>query len=97
MRFRSTRAEPAGDGRLRIFGDLTIRDVTNPVVLGARYGGTTTDGAGTRRATFDAETEVGRTGFEPDWGGTAGRAVIGDPVSINIHLEAVEQSPTDRP
>lgn len=89
--FESTRVEPGADGGLSIFGDLTIRDVTDAVILDARYGGTTTDGAGSRRATFDAETEINRKGFGVDWGGTASRAVIGDTVSIKIHLEAVEQ------
>jgi len=97
IRFRGTRVEPMGHGRLKIFGDLTIRDVTNAVVLDARYGGTTTDGAGTRRATFDAETEVSRRDFGLDWGGTAGRAVIGEAVSVKIHLEAVEQPSPNRP
>lgn len=89
--FKSTRVEPGSDGRLSIFGDLTIRDVTDAVVLDARYGGTATDGAGSRRATFDADAEISRNGFGLDWGGTASRAVIGDTVSIKIHLEAVEQ------
>lgn len=94
MRFRGTRVEPAGDGGLRVFGDLTIRDVTRGVVLEARYGGSTTDGAGTRRATFDARTEIRRRDFGLDWGGTAGRAVIGDPVSVKIRLEAVQWPPS---
>jgi polyisoprenoid-binding protein YceI len=91
MTFESTRVEAGSDGRLSIFGDLTIRDVNNAVVLDARYGGTTTDGAGARRATFDAETDVSRKDFGLDWGGTAGRAVVGDTVNVKIHLEAVEQ------
>jgi len=97
IRFRSTRVEPGSDGRLSIYGDLTIRDVTDAVVLDARYGGRTTDGSGTRRATFDAETKVSRKDFGVDWGGTASRAVIGDTVSIKIHLEAVERLSPNRP
>lgn len=33
MRFVSKRAEPAGEGKFRLVGDLTIRDKTNEVVL----------------------------------------------------------------
>jgi polyisoprenoid-binding protein YceI len=33
MTFKSKRVEPAGDGRFRLVGDLTIRDKTNEVVL----------------------------------------------------------------
>src|SRR5690606_11632274 len=33
MSFKSTRVEPAAEGRFRLIGDLTIRDKTNEVVL----------------------------------------------------------------
>ena len=31
--FKSTKVEAAGDGKLRVFGDLTIKETTKPVVL----------------------------------------------------------------
>ncbi|HET6397465.1 MAG TPA: YceI family protein [Pseudoxanthomonas sp.] len=31
--FRSTRVEAAGEGKLKVTGDLTIKDITRPVVL----------------------------------------------------------------
>src|SRR5688500_3652208 len=36
--FTSTRVEPAGDGRLKVTGDLTIKDNTHPVVLDVKIG-----------------------------------------------------------
>src|SRR5262245_2990264 len=35
LRFRSTRVEDLGDGKLRVHGALTIRDVTRDVILDA--------------------------------------------------------------
>lgn len=89
--FRSTHVEESGDDRMRVFGDLTIRDVTREAVLEVQYKDHNVDGLGTHRATFEAETELSREEFGIDWGGTAGRPVIGDAVSVKLHLEAVRQ------
>jgi hypothetical protein len=37
--YRSTRVEPVGQNALRIFGDLTLHGLTQPVVLDATYNG----------------------------------------------------------
>lgn len=91
MTFRSTRVEPSGSDHMKVFGNLTVRDVTKEVVLDVRYKGQNIDGAGTRRATFEAETELSREEFGIDWGGTPGRAVIGDTVTVKLYLEAVRR------
>jgi len=89
--FRSTHIEESGDDRMRVSGDLTVRDATREAVLDVQYKDHNVDGLGTHRATFEAETELSREEFGIDWGGTAGRAVIGDAVSVKLHLEAVRQ------
>ena len=89
--FRSTRVEESGDDRMRVFGDLTVRDVTREAVLDVQYKDHSVDGLGTHRASFEAETELSRDEFGIDWGGTAGRTVIGDTVSVKLHLETVRQ------
>jgi polyisoprenoid-binding protein YceI len=89
--FRSTSVEESGDDRMRVFGDLTIRDVTKEAVLDVYYKDHSVDGLGTHRATFEAETELSREGFGIDWGGAPGRAAIGDTVSVKLHLEAVRE------
>jgi polyisoprenoid-binding protein YceI len=91
MTFRSTRVEPRGSDRMKVIGDLTIRDITREVELDVWYKGESIHGAAERRATFEAETELSRGEFGVDWGGTAGRAVIGDVVSVKLHLEAVRE------
>jgi polyisoprenoid-binding protein YceI len=89
--FRSTRVEESGGDRMRVFGDLTDRDVTREAVLDVRYKDHSVDGLGTYRATFEAETELSSEGFGIDWGGTAGRPVVGNAVSVKLYLEAVRQ------
>lgn len=89
--FQSTQVEPSGSDRMKVTGNLTIRDVTREVVLDVQYKDHNIDGAGTHRATFEAETELSREEFGIDWGGTPGQAVIGDAVTVKLHLEAVRQ------
>ncbi|HSM44581.1 MAG TPA: YceI family protein [Acidimicrobiia bacterium] len=63
LRFVSKDISRDGD-EFQITGDLTIRDVTQPVTLQARYEGTVTDPWGNDRVAFTAETEITRE----DWG-----------------------------
>src|SRR5437870_4063702 len=39
LRFASRRVEKVGEGRYRVVGELTIRDVTREIALDAEYGG----------------------------------------------------------
>ncbi len=91
MAFQSTQVEQSGDDRMKVTGELTIRDVAREVVLDVRYKDHNVDGSGTHRATFEAQTELSREEFGIDWGGRVGEAVIGDSVTVTLHLEAVRQ------
>lgn len=67
LRFRSTKIELPGGTRLVVTGDLTIRDVTQPVVLEAEFAGLSSDPWGNRRAGFNATTEINREEFGASW------------------------------
>lgn len=77
--FNSTKVERAGLERLRVTGDLTIGDVTRPVVLDTEVRGTV----------FTATTTIYRQDFGIiqnnlfEW-----LAVVGDEVEITIEAEA---------
>lgn len=92
MTFQSTSVERSSSDHVKVCGDLTIRDVTKEVTLDVQYKGQSTHGPAERRAVFEAETELSREEFGIDWGGTAGRAAIGDEVTIKLYLEAVKQA-----
>ena len=91
--FRSTRIERAGDDRLTLYGDLTIRGVTRPVVLEAEFNGIGQDPWGGTRAGFSASGKIDRK----DWGMTwndaleAGGLLVSDEVKISLDVEAIRQ------
>ncbi len=96
MTFRSTRIEPDGDGEFKIHGDLTIRDVTKPIVLDAEFEGLMEqDAFGKRRAAFTAETSLNRKDFGVNWNGTieAGGVVVGDKVKVTLNIALVQDDP----
>jgi polyisoprenoid-binding protein YceI len=89
--FKSTGIEPAGDA-FTIRGDLTIRDITRPVVLETTLDGIVQGFQGGRLAAFEAHTKIKRA----DWGLTWNKAIetggwmVGDEIRIDLDLEAVE-------
>jgi polyisoprenoid-binding protein YceI len=91
--FKSTKVEPTGEGTARIYGDLTIRDVTKPVVLDATLEGVGKDPVtGVDKAGFSATTSINRE----DWGLTwnvaleAGGVLVGKEIKLALEAEAVK-------
>lgn len=94
LTFKSNRIEPNGDGEFKIHGELTIRDITKPVVLDTEFEGIMEkDAFGKRRAAFTATTEVNRKEFDINWNGAieGGGVVVGDKVKVTLHIAAVQQ------
>lgn len=90
--FRSTKVEQDGEN-LTLTGDLTIRGITKSVVLKGRSTGMVTGENGKRRAGFEASATIDRTDFGVSWNRAAegGGLTLGDEVTINISVAAVEQ------
>lgn len=88
--FKSNKVEPAGEGKLRVFGDLTIKDVTKPTVLDVTIN-LVGEHPMSKRATagFDATTTIKRSDF--DVGMFAPN--VSDEVSIRITTEAMVPKP----
>jgi len=88
--FRSKRVEKAGDGTLKMTGDLTIRGVTKEVVLTVE-GPTPAikDPLGNHRVGGQAATKINRKEFGLTWNKTVetGGVVVGDEVEITIDVE----------
>ena len=91
LRFRSTRIEKVDDGRYRVTGELTIRDVTREVSLDVEYGGRAKDPWGNERVAFGAKTSVDRKDFGLAWNQVleAGGVLVGDRVDIELEVQAV--------
>ncbi len=91
--FRSTSISGKGDD-WKMDGELTIRDVTRPVVLDVEFEGRGPDAYGGERAGFTATTKINRKDFGVNWNGLieAGGVVVSDTVKITLNIEAVRQS-----
>jgi len=87
--FRSKRVEMAGNGTLRMTGDLTIRGVTKEVVLTVE-GPTPAvkDPWGNQRVGGQATTKIHRKDFGLVWNKVVeAGVVVGDEVEITIDVE----------
>src|SRR5512133_1931089 len=93
MTFKSTKVEKAGDGKLKVTGDLTIKNVTKPVVL--EVTGPTAeikDPWGMTRRGLSATTKINRRDFGLNWGKVIEAGpVVGDEATIEIEAELIKQ------
>jgi polyisoprenoid-binding protein YceI len=91
LRFRGKRVEDRGDGRFRVTGELTIRDVTRDVVLDGELGGRGKDPWGNERIGLTAKAAIDRTDYGLTWNQLleAGGVLVGDRVDIELEVEAV--------
>ena len=89
IRFKSTRIERSGDDA-KIYGNLTMRGVTRPVVLEGTLTGIMKSAQGDRIG-FEASTTVNRVDYGVKWNraAEAGGAMLGDEVKIEINVAAV--------
>lgn len=92
--FKSKKVEKAGDGKLKMTGDLTIRGVTKEVVL--EIEGPTPpvkDLQGKRRVGGAAFTRINRKDFGLTWNKAieTGGVVVGDEVEITIDIEILKE------
>jgi polyisoprenoid-binding protein YceI len=91
LRFVSTRVEPLGGDRARVYGDLTIRGVTREVVLEAEFNGSGQTPFGTTVAGFTAHTSFNRTDFDLNWNVAleTGGWLVSDTIKVSLEIEAV--------
>ena len=84
--FKSTKVEAAGDKKLRVFGELTIKGVTKPAVLDTTINKVGEQPMAKRAAAgFDAVTTIKRSDFGVD----KYAPNVSDNVTIRITTEAV--------
>ncbi len=89
--FRSTRIERKRDDEYNVYGDLTIRGVTKPVVLDTNYEGRGPGMDGVERISFSAKTEINRKDFGVNWNVAleGGGVTVSDKVKLELDIQAV--------
>ncbi len=85
--FVSKSVEATGDGKARIVGDFTLRDVTKEVTIDAEFVGAGSDPWGGERAGFKGSTTLTLA----DYGITFDLGPAGKEVYLDLHVEGVKQ------
>lgn len=93
MTFASTAVRPKGGNRFDLVGDLTIKDITNEVVLDTEFEGVGTSPYGTTVMSFSAKTRLLREDWDVSWNVAleAGGLLVGKEVDLELEVEAVLQ------
>lgn len=89
--FRSTRIERKSDEEYKVYGDLSIRGISKPVVLDTTYEGRGPGMDRVERISFTAKTEINRKDFGVTWNVAleGGGVTVSDKVKIELDIEAV--------
>ena len=96
--FKSTRIEVTGENEGKIYGDLTIREITHEVVVDAEFLGTATDPWGMTHAHFTGETTIDRRDWGLEWnqGLDTGGVLAGWKVDLDFDIQLVK-APEEQP
>lgn len=91
IKFESTSFVPQGDNKYKLTGNLTVRDVTKPVVFDVIYGGTIKTQRG-NKCGFKATTSINRLDYNLKWSKTleSGGLMLGHDVAITVKVELDE-------
>ncbi|MBL7697418.1 MAG: YceI family protein [Chitinophagaceae bacterium] len=86
MTFTSTSVTPAGGNKYKLAGNLTIRDVTKPVVFDVTYGGSA---AANTKLGFKAQTTINRFDYNLKWDKAteSGGLVVSKEVLITVNAQ----------
>lgn len=92
--FESTRVEKLTGTTGKLYGNLTIRDVTHPVVLDIEFVGQAKSPWGTISNGFLANGKIDRTQWGLTWNQAleTGGVLVGNEIGLHLELEAVKQA-----
>ena len=96
-RFASTRVEQRADGGFRVEGELTLRGVTQPVVLDGEIEGVGSDPYGNEKIGLIAKGSIDRTAFGISWNTPLanGALALAERVTLDFHVEGVAEAVAD--
>lgn len=93
LNFRSASIKDNGNGELSIEGELSVRDITKPIVLNAEFGGIVVDPYGQTKAGLTVNGKIKRSEYDLKWNAIteAGSIVVSDEVRLIAELQFVKQ------
>lgn len=92
IRFTSNSTEPHGDGQIRLNGEITIKGITQPLVLTGTVGEGGEDPWGNQRIGLELEAKIDRREFDLKWNQTLpnGNLLVSNEVKLLISVSAVK-------
>jgi polyisoprenoid-binding protein YceI len=94
IKFTSTKVEPTSvENEYRLHGNLTMRDVTKPIVLNVEYGGMEpSDPYGNTRAGYSVKGKINRQDFGLSFNvlSGAGNIAVSNVVKLNIPIQLLK-------
>jgi polyisoprenoid-binding protein YceI len=93
MSYRSTSIEKINDGNYRVAGELSIKNITKPVVLDVEVGQPFGDGWGNERVGISATGKLNRKDWGLEWNMImeAGRLLVSEEAKLEIDTELVRK------
>ncbi|AKF83324.1 Polyisoprenoid-binding protein YceI [Myxococcus fulvus] len=98
--FKSTKVEKAGEGKLKVTGNLTMHGVTKPVVLDVTGpSAESKDPWGNTRTGVAATTKLNRKDFGLTYNTAleTGGVAVGEEVTVNLDLSLTKKAPAAAP
>lgn len=92
--FRSTEVEAVDSDTLRVTGDLTIKDVTRPVVVDFEFTGISQDPFGNQRAGFEGATTINRKDWGLEWNAAleTGGVLVSEKIKLELDISAIKSA-----
>jgi polyisoprenoid-binding protein YceI len=93
LTFESSRLEKIDEDEFKLYGTLTMRGVSKPIVLDVEYGGSTIDPWGNTRVGFSVSGKLNRKDFGVSFSmiSETGSILLGDEVKLSANAEFVKQ------
>ena len=93
MIFKSTKVEKLDSDSLKLYGELTIKDITKPVKLDVEFNGVAKDPWGNVKAGFTVNGKINRKDFGITYNAVmeTGGVMLGEEVKINGDIQLVKQ------
>jgi len=90
--FKATDFAVTDDQTVEVTGDLTIKDITRPVVVPFTFEGVATDPFGNERAGFEGQVTINRKDWGLTWNAAleTGGVLVGDKVTLELEVSAVK-------
>lgn len=91
--FKSAGLKKEDEDNYKLTGELTIKDVTRPVVLDVVYGGANKDPWGNDKVGFEVKGKFKRSDFGLNWNAAleTGGVLVSDEVKLEAEVQFVKQ------